>query len=78
MTPLVRLQFVADGPAVTGEWTDGATASRTWRDWVGLYGSDKKVVIRLTDDTDKSERLLKAWERGRLVETGPTPGRPRR
>ncbi|MFE1880455.1 hypothetical protein [Streptomyces diastatochromogenes] len=33
-THLVRLQFVAGGPAVTGEWSDGTTARRTWRDWV--------------------------------------------
>lgn len=74
MKHLVRPQFVAHGPAITGQWTDGATARRTWRDWVGLYGSDEKVVIRLTDDADGNERLLIAWERGRLVPKGPDGG----
>ncbi|MFE1314727.1 hypothetical protein [Streptomyces sp. NPDC058755] len=69
-THLVRLQFVAGGPTVTGEWADGATARRTWRDWVGLYGSDEKVVIRLAEDADDGERVLMAWERGHAVETG--------
>ncbi|MEV1085754.1 hypothetical protein AB0I98_47365 [Streptomyces sp. NPDC050211] len=69
MTHLVRLQFGADGPAVTGQWADGATARRTWRDWVGLYGSGEYVVIRLTDDADGNERLLIAWEQGRLIAT---------
>ncbi|MFE2103009.1 MULTISPECIES: hypothetical protein [unclassified Streptomyces] len=66
-THLVHLQFVAGGPAVTGEWADGATARRTWRDWVGLYGSDEKVVIRLAEGADGGERLLMAWERGHAV-----------
>ncbi|MFJ9870056.1 hypothetical protein [Streptomyces sp. NPDC101165] len=68
MTHLVRLQFVTGGPTVTGEWADGATARRTWRDWVGLYGSDEKVVIRLAEDADDGERVLMAWERGHAVE----------
>lgn len=66
-THLVHLQFVAGGPAVTGEWADGATARRTWRDWVGLYGSDEKVVIRLAEGAGGGERLLMVWERGHAV-----------
>ncbi|MGW2706257.1 hypothetical protein [Streptomyces sp. NPDC001340] len=65
---LVCLQFVAGGPMVTGEWADGATARRTWRDWVGLYGSDEKVVIRLAENADGGERVLMAWKRGHAVE----------
>ncbi|WP_405849111.1 hypothetical protein [Streptomyces sp. NBC_01518] len=76
MTHLVRLQFATGGPAVSGEWANGATARRTWRDWVGLYGSDEKVVIRLTEDADGNERVLMAWERGRIVGTG-SDGGPR-
>ncbi|POX50932.1 hypothetical protein [Streptomyces sp. Ru72] len=72
-THLVRLRFEADGQAVTGEWADGATARRTWRDWVGLYGSDEEVVIRLTEDSE-GERVLMAWERGRVVETSSDGG----
>lgn len=68
MTYLVRLQFVAGGPAVTGEWADDSTARRTWRDWIGLYGSDERVVIRLAEETGGSERVLLTWERGRAVE----------
>ncbi|MFF5019327.1 hypothetical protein [Streptomyces sp. NPDC001165] len=67
-THLVCLQFVAGGPMVTGEWADGATARRTWRDWVGLYGSDEKVVIRLAENADGGERVLMAWKRGHAVE----------
>lgn len=74
MTHLVRLQFATGGPAVSGEWADGETASRIWRDWVGLYGSDEKVVIRLTTDLDGDERVLVAWERGRVVGTGSDGG----
>ncbi|GHK01740.1 hypothetical protein ACWEWI_39750 [Streptomyces sp. NPDC003753] len=54
-THLVRVQLEAGGPAVTGE-ADGATADRTRRDWVGMYGSDEKVVIRLAEDGGGSER----------------------
>ncbi|POX44931.1 hypothetical protein [Streptomyces sp. Ru72] len=68
-TYLVRLQFEAGGPAITGEWVDGATARRTWRDWVGLYGSDEKVAIHLAEEADGSERVLMAWEQGRVAET---------
>ncbi|MFG2800589.1 hypothetical protein [Streptomyces pseudovenezuelae] len=71
---LVRLHFQADGPAVTAEWADDATARRTWRDWVGLYGSDEKVVIRLAEEIGGSERVLMTWERGRVVETGSDGG----
>ncbi|WP_019062410.1 hypothetical protein [Streptomyces prunicolor] len=74
MTHLVRLQFATGGPAVSGVWADGATARRTWWDWVGLYGSDEKVVIRLTEDADGNERVLMAWERGRVVGTGSDGG----
>ncbi|MGW2747825.1 hypothetical protein [Streptomyces sp. NPDC001450] len=69
-THLVRLQFAAGGPTVTGDWADGATARRAWRDWVGLFGSDEKVVVRLAEDADGAERVLMAWERGNAVETG--------
>jgi hypothetical protein len=71
---LVRLQFETGGPAVTGQWAEGATARRTWRDWVGLYGSDEKVVIRLAEETSGSERVLMTWERGQVVETGSDRG----
>ncbi|MGW1374456.1 hypothetical protein ACQUSR_01950 [Streptomyces sp. P1-3] len=65
---LAVLQFTANGPKVTGEWTSDTTALRTWRDWVGLYGSDEQVVIRVIEETDGRERVLTAWEHGRVVE----------
>ncbi|CAL9664246.1 hypothetical protein [Streptomyces sp. Tu 3180] len=43
---LAVLQCEEGGPAVTGEWTDDAPALRTYRGWVGLYGSQDSVVIR--------------------------------
>ncbi|MEU6371107.1 hypothetical protein ABZ876_36790 [Streptomyces sp. NPDC046931] len=42
-THLVRLQFEAGGPAVTGEGADGATARRTWCDRVGLWTSARRT-----------------------------------
>ncbi|MFF0228553.1 hypothetical protein [Streptomyces sp. NPDC004629] len=64
----VRLQFGAVGPAVIGEWADGATAHRAWHSWVGLYGSDQSVVIRLAREAGGSEDVLMAWENGHAAE----------
>lgn len=50
------LRFTANGPAVTEEWAAEATARRTWRDWIGLYGSDENVLVRLIEDTGDRER----------------------
>lgn len=58
---LARLQFEEGGPAVTGEWVDDTTARRTYRGWVGLYGSNPSVVIRLIEDSDGGQRVLKMW-----------------
>ncbi|WP_241779809.1 hypothetical protein [Streptomyces natalensis] len=55
MAPAV-LRFTANGPAVTEEWAAEATARRTWRDWIGLYGSDENVLVRLIEDTGDRER----------------------
>ncbi|MEU7206161.1 hypothetical protein [Streptomyces sp. NPDC045470] len=67
MTYRVSLQFRADGPAVTGEWADETTARRIWRDWVGLYGSDDSVVIRLVEESDGQEQELTAWKHGQVA-----------
>ncbi|MFJ9855666.1 hypothetical protein [Streptomyces sp. NPDC101150] len=61
------LQFTAAGPAVTGEWSAGPTARRTWRDWIGLYGSGEDVIIRLVEDANDGERVLAEWKHGRVV-----------
>ncbi|MFE7243724.1 hypothetical protein [Streptomyces sp. NPDC057580] len=60
-TYLAILQFEAGGPAVTGEWTDEVTALRTYRGWVGLYGSNPSVVIRLIEETGGNRNLLRTW-----------------
>ncbi|MGW1958375.1 hypothetical protein ACWCPI_37475 [Streptomyces sp. NPDC001920] len=65
---LAVLQFTANGPKVTGEWTPDTTALRTWRDRVGLYGADEQVIIRVIEETDGRERVLTAWEHGQVVE----------
>ncbi|WP_328380615.1 hypothetical protein OHB13_38035 (plasmid) [Streptomyces sp. NBC_00440] len=58
---IVILQFEADGPAVEGDWSDGSTARRNYRDWVGLYGSDPHVAIQLIEEADGCRRVLKTW-----------------
>lgn len=58
---LARLQFEEGGPAVTGEWVDDTTARRTYSGWVGLYGGNPSVVIRLIEDGDSGQRVLKTW-----------------
>ncbi|MGW5665738.1 hypothetical protein ACWEWG_37950 [Streptomyces sp. NPDC003758] len=40
------------------------------------HGSDEKVVIRLAEDGDGSERVLRVWERGQAVERGSDGGHP--
>ncbi|MGY0065199.1 hypothetical protein ACWY4P_53765 (plasmid) [Streptomyces sp. LZ34] len=57
----VKLQFEADGPAVTGWWSDEATARSIYRDWIGLYGSGQSVVIRLVEETAGGQRVLETW-----------------
>ncbi|MEV7681501.1 hypothetical protein AB0O64_23550 [Streptomyces sp. NPDC088341] len=58
---LARLQFEADGPAVEGEWTAPATAQDRYTEWVGLYGTDPAVVIRLIEESDGRECVRKTW-----------------
>ncbi|MFG2400351.1 hypothetical protein [Streptomyces lydicus] len=61
------LHFTAAGPAVTGEWSAAPTARRTWRDWIGLYGSGEDVIIRLVKDAGDGEQVLAEWKNGRVV-----------
>lgn len=68
------LPFSANGPAATGEQAEDATARRTWRDWVGMYGSDENTVICLIEERDGRELVLTAWEHRRVVE--PPPAAP--
>ncbi|MEU6593252.1 hypothetical protein ABZ923_29185 [Streptomyces sp. NPDC046881] len=64
-THLARLQFTADGPAVEGEWTVPGTARDRYTEWVGLYGTDPHVVIRLIEETDGIERVRRTWGAGK-------------
>ncbi|GAA3372049.1 hypothetical protein GCM10017744_101960 [Streptomyces antimycoticus] len=63
-----------EGPAVTGEWADDSTALRTYRGWVGLYGSDEHVVIRLILKEGANQHVLRTWAEQREVETPLPPG----
>ncbi|EFL19901.1 hypothetical protein [Streptomyces sp. C] len=49
---LAVLRFEAGGPAVTGEWVALATAERTHRNWIGLYGNHPTAVIQLIEAGD--------------------------
>ncbi|MEU2856677.1 hypothetical protein [Streptomyces syringium] len=55
------LQFQATGPAVTGEWTEKEPASRTYREWVGLYGSHPSAIIRLIEERNGRRHTIKTW-----------------
>ncbi|GAA3372613.1 hypothetical protein GCM10017744_104830 [Streptomyces antimycoticus] len=58
---LATLQFRADGPAVEAEWTVVVTAQRRYAEWVGLYGTDPAVVIKLIEETGGRRRVRKTW-----------------
>ncbi|MFD6892474.1 hypothetical protein [Streptomyces sp. NPDC059957] len=57
---VVVLQFTEDGPATTGEWAVADTARRTYRRWVGLYGS-QAAAIQLIEETDRARHVLRKW-----------------
>ncbi|WP_406390183.1 hypothetical protein OG806_49595 [Streptomyces sp. NBC_00882] len=42
-------------------WAIPDTAQDRYTEWVGLYGSDPAVVIRLIEETDGRERGRKTW-----------------
>ncbi|MFG3517639.1 MULTISPECIES: hypothetical protein [Streptomyces] len=56
-----RLWFVAAGPAATGERALPGTVQDRYTKWVGLYSKDPKVVVRLIEETDGQERVLRTW-----------------
>ncbi|WP_331758850.1 hypothetical protein OH782_42440 (plasmid) [Streptomyces sp. NBC_01544] len=70
-THLATLQFEADGPAVTGAWPDYASALRTYRGWVGLYGSNSSVVICIIEETDGDRHVVRTWTAHGEAETSP-------
>ncbi|ADI12460.1 hypothetical protein SBI_09342 [Streptomyces bingchenggensis BCW-1] len=69
----VMLQFEEGGPAVTGDWASGATALRTYRAWVGLYGGGPTVVIRLIEEADGRRREVRTWTAQGETETPQGP-----
>ncbi|MDX3232560.1 hypothetical protein [Streptomyces sp. ME19-01-6] len=68
----VMLQFEESGPGVTGEWASGATARKTYREWIGLYAAkDSAVVVQLVEETDGVRRTLRRWTaQGEVVAAG--------
>ncbi|MEU3279229.1 hypothetical protein [Streptomyces antibioticus] len=66
------LQFVEDGPAVTGYWDDPAVARATYKGWVGLYTHDPAVVVQFVADEDDGQlRIIRKWAVDREVVTEP-------
>ncbi|MFD7337600.1 hypothetical protein ACFV98_16555 [Streptomyces violascens] len=64
MTYRVALRFIPGGPAVTGDWADPATAERTWRAHIGIYGNHPTALITLTQQRpDGDGQTLAAWTR---------------
>lgn len=57
----VFLRFREGGPAVTGDWASEGPALRTYRDWIGLYGTSPATTIELTAETDGVQRALRRW-----------------
>lgn len=58
---LARLRFVANGPAVEGEWALASTARDRYTEWVGIYSKDPEVVVWLIEKTGGQERVLRTW-----------------
>jgi hypothetical protein len=53
-----------------GAWTAPATAQERYTEWVGLYGTDLAVVIRLIEESDGRETVRKTWTAQGEVEGG--------
>ena len=70
---IARLQFTPDGAAVEGEWTVATTARSRYREWVGRYGSDPAVVIRLIEETGGRELIRMSWTAQGEVEAPKSP-----
>lgn len=65
------LQFVEDGPAVTGYWDNPAVARTTYKGWVGLYTHDPVVVQFVAVEDDGAQRIIRRWVVDREVVTEP-------
>ncbi|OEJ21085.1 hypothetical protein [Streptomyces subrutilus] len=59
----VVLRFTAAGPRVFGEWDVLEPAEKTYRNWIGLYGSHPTAAIQLVDDTTSPSTVIKEWTR---------------
>lgn len=66
----VRRHAPVQGRRPRRQWrlTSDITAMRTYREWVGLYGSNPSVVVRLIEEADGRQRVLKTWIALREVE----------
>nr|WP_063826193.1 hypothetical protein [Streptomyces antibioticus] len=51
----------ATAPAVEGDWGIADTAEARYTEWVGLYGTNPTVEIRLIEVTDGREHLSSLW-----------------
>ncbi|MFE0133305.1 hypothetical protein ACFWY6_17305 [Streptomyces sp. NPDC059037] len=49
------LQFVEDGPAVTGYWDNPVVGRTTYKGWVGLYTHDPAVVVQFVAVEETTE-----------------------
>lgn len=66
---LVVLQHTEGGTATMGEWAVEDTARRTYRRWLGLYGSQPTAVIQLIEETAEGRQVLRIWtNQGETVE----------
>lgn len=70
---LVVLQHAEGGPATMGEWAVEATARRTYRRWLGLYGSQPATVIQLIEEAAGARRVLRKWTNQGETVTEPEP-----
>ncbi|MFV5997926.1 hypothetical protein ACNPQM_37505 [Streptomyces sp. NPDC056231] len=55
------LQFRKDGPAVIGQWEDDSTARKTYRRWIGLYGTNPAATVRLIEEINGVQHPLRTW-----------------
>jgi hypothetical protein len=61
ITYSVTLRFRPDGPAAYGEWDQEATADQRYRSYVGLYGSQPAVTVRLDQLAGGHVQVLRQW-----------------
>jgi hypothetical protein len=71
----VTVQFFADGPAVTGYWTNPTTAEGKFHAWIASHGNvGSGVHVTLWQDTPAGLQEMRAWTRddGEVARPGVT------